>query len=78
LHYGASDYTEKNGKKLDRNNVYVNFTFNTELGKYEYATYVNEENVVLKKEKKPQYRIMAKPSKPSFSKSSIEKMMKGS
>ena len=40
-HYGARD----NDNKVDRKNVYVNFTFDTELGKIEYGCYVNEKDL---------------------------------
>lgn len=48
-HYGASD----NDEGVDRNNVYINFTFKTELGNMEYGAYVHEKDLELVKRKKP-------------------------
>jgi hypothetical protein len=40
--YGSRD----NDEGVDRNNVFVNFTFNTELGKIQYMTFVREKDLI--------------------------------
>ena len=47
-HYGAGD----NDDGVDRKNVWVEFTFKTELGAIPYGTYVSEKDVTLNKKRK--------------------------
>lgn len=47
-HYGASDDTkDKNGNRLDRKNVFVEFKVRTSFGNVKYECYVNEPDLTL-------------------------------